>query len=375
MSEKNEGIFSELISGTQILDQRTPITRIRPLLDKYDAVVITKDNEYLGIIDSRSVSRRKGLEIKRASAYKFAERVPQISDFTPIDDVILYFYKTRCKALPYSKNGKITGVLARGTLLKVLLSMRILEDMRVRDSMSSPVLAIDSEAGISQAKSVMGENKVNRLLVLQNGRFLGLLTNHDLSLRYSTQSERLPQMKSEKYSTSAFKAGDVAERNPVMIGEGSSLADAARSMVEKSISSVIVQKGGKPVGMLTVFDILESLVARKQISENKVFISGLDNTTYDYGDDAKEELNAFVNRIEKMHGMKINYVTLHIKKIKLKSYEMQIRIALDKHGVITMHVYGERFSEALSSLMQAARVKIIKEKEQSITMRRLAPAE
>ena len=375
MPNKNEGIFSELISDTQIRDQKTPITRVMPLLDKYEAVVVMKNSEYFGIIDSRSLSRKKGLEIKRANAYKFAEKAPQISDFTTIDDVIFYFYKTRRKALPYLKNGKITGILSRNTLLKVLLSIRVLEDMQIRDYMSSPALAIDSAASISQAKSVMNSSKVNRLIVLQNGSFIGLLTNHDLSLRYSAQSERLPQMKSEKHSTAALKVLDVTERNPVMVGYNLNLADAAREMVEKSISSVIVQRDGKPVGMLTVFDILEGLVAKKQISEAKVFISGLDNTTYEYGDDAKEELNAFVNKIEKMHGMKVNYLTLHVKKVKLKSYEMQMRIALDKHGVITMHAYGEKFSETLGKLMQSIKSRIIREKEQIITMHRYVPSE
>ena len=373
MPNKNEGIFSELISNTVLMDHKTPITKIIPLLGKYGAVVVTKDGDYYGIIDSRSVSRQKGLEIKRSGAYKFAERVPPISDFTPIDDVVFYFYKTRRKALPYTKNGRVTGILERSTLLKVLLSMRVLEDMKVRNSMSSPVLAIDSNATISQAKSVMGERKVNRLIVLQDGKFAGLITNHDLSMRYSAQSERLPEMKSEKHSTSSIRIADVAEKNPIMISDGSNLAEAARSMVERSISSVIVQRGGKPVGMLTVFDILESLIAQKQISESKVFISGLDNTTYEYGDDARNELNAFVSRIEKMRNMKVNYVTLHVKGIKTKSYEMQIRVALDKHGVISMQAYGERFADTLGDLMQSLRNKITRDKEQNITLRRVSP--
>jgi CBS domain-containing protein len=373
MPNKNEGIFSELISNTVLMDHKTPITKIIPLLGKYGAVVVTKDGDYYGIIDSRSVSRQKGLEIKRSGAYKFAERVPPISDFTPIDDVVFYFYKTRRKALPYTKNGRVTGILERSTLLKVLLSMRVLEDMKVQNSMSSPVLAIDSNATISQAKSVMGERKVNRLIVLQDGKFAGLITNHDLSMRYSAQSERLPEMKSEKHSTSSIRIADAAEKNPIMISDGSNLAEAARSMVERSISSVIVQRGGKPVGMLTVFDILESLIAQKQISETKVFISGLDNTTYEYGDDARNELNAFVSRIEKMRNMKVNYVTLHVKGIKTKSYEMQIRVALDKHGVISMQAYGERFADTLGDLMQSLRNKITREKEQNITLRRVSP--
>jgi CBS domain-containing protein len=371
--EEKSSLISELVSDTVLLDYKTPVTKVMPLLEKYEAVVITRNGEYTGIIDSRSLSRQKGLNLKNSNALKYAEKTPQINDSTSIDDLIYYFYKTRRKALPYVRNGKIRGVLTRMTLLKILLSLQVLKGMKAEESMSSPVIAINSGASLSQAKAAMRENKVNRLLVIDEGRFMGLLTNHDLSLKYSVTGERLPEMKTKKYSPSNIRIMEVVERNPVTIDASSDLAEAARQMVERSISSVLVQSGGKPVGMLTVFDILESLVAKRQISERKVFISGLDNYTYEYEDDLRETLNTFVNKLEKMKNIKVNYITLHIKRIKTKSYELQARLSIDKYGTITMHIYGEKLDRALASLLSTLKNKVIKYKEKRIIFSKSAP--
>ncbi|MEM3227951.1 MAG: CBS domain-containing protein [Candidatus Micrarchaeaceae archaeon] len=371
--EGKSSLLSELASDTVTVDYKTPITKVIPMLDKYEAVVVTRNGEYSGIIDSRSISRMKGLILKDSSAFKYAERTPQISDSTPMSDLIFYFYKTRRKALPYVRNGKIRGVLTRTTLLKMLLSLKTLNGIKVEEAMSSPVIAIDSEASLSQAKAAMINNKINRLVVLHDGKFIGLLTNHDLSLKYSVQGERLPEMKSKKYSPSNIRIMDVVEKNPVSVRADSDLAEAARQMVERSISSVLVQKGSNPIGMLTVFDILENLVAKQQVSERKVFISGLDDYTYEYGDDLREMLNAFIAKLEKMKNIKVNYMTLHIKRVKLKSYELQARLSIEKYGTISIHEYGEKLDRTLALLLSALKGKVVKYKEARIVFSKSAP--
>ncbi len=371
---ENSSLFSELVSRTEFLDYKTPITKVIPMLNKYDAVIVMKDGEYFGMIDSHSISRTGlGLVLKDTSAYKYAEKTPKISDTTSIDDLIYYFYKTRRKALPYLREGKIKGVLSRSTLLKMLLSLHVLKGVKAEDAMSSPIIAIDSNANIAQAKAAMKENKVNRLLVIQDGKQVGLLTNHDLSIKYSATTERLPEMKSAKYSPSNIRLLDIIEKNPVSVNANDELATAVRQMVERSISSVLVQKGGKPIGMLTVFDVLENLVVRQQVSEKKVFISGLDNYTYDYGDDLNEILNAFVSKLEKVKSIRVNYITLHIKRVKLKSYELQARLSLERYGTISMQKYGDKLDSTLSDLLDSLKNKAMRFKDERVILSRAAP--
>ena len=67
---------------------------------------------------------------------------------------------------------KIGGIfLERKTLLKMILSLGILESMQVREVMTTPVLSIDAKANISEALSAMRLHNVKRLAVLRDGKF------------------------------------------------------------------------------------------------------------------------------------------------------------------------------------------------------------
>ena len=88
----------------------------------------------------------------RSLDFGFSEgnnRVPRLDSLPQILEAIsgevfptIHYYTKRPDRL-VQEIERVTGILERSTLLKVLLSMRVLEDMKVQNSMSSPVLAIE----------------------------------------------------------------------------------------------------------------------------------------------------------------------------------------------------------------------------------------
>ncbi|MGC8586455.1 MAG: CBS domain-containing protein [Candidatus Micrarchaeia archaeon] len=368
-------IPDELVKKTVSFDYNTPITEVIAELGKREAVIINKDKEYYGIIDSRALYRKKaGLKISKSEkAGKFAAKVPKISDSTSLDDVIYYFYRGGVKALPYVKNGRITGILDRGTMLKMLLSAGILNEMKVEEAMSTPVLAISDEASLAQAEAAMRDNKVNRLVVIDDRNTLqGIITHYDIIRNYAKVGERLPEMKSYTYTPSNVPVKSIMEKNPRVINTGRSVAEAVRTFVEDNISSVIVlDNSNKPVGVLTVTDVLEHIIATRRIEERRIFISGLDKATFEYEDEIREQLNMFVAKMEKLSGIKIDYITLRIKDKKGKRYELQARASLGKRGIISIDTTGYIFERTFTELLEKLEENIKKIKEKYITFRKI----
>jgi signal-transduction protein with cAMP-binding, CBS, and nucleotidyltransferase domain len=364
-------IPEDLISETLTVDYRTPITSVIAGLAKYPAVVVSKNNGYYGMIDSRAVYRSgQNLKLGRNETLeKFAVRVPKVTSSTTVDDLIYYFYRSRVKALPYYNGSRISGVLERATLLKMMLSMGMLKDMKVREAMTTPVLAIDAGASISQARATMRNNRVNRLVVLDNEKFAGLLTNYDIMQGYTKVRDRLPE-RSRSDASGATVEG-VMERNPRLIDYDKGLSDAVRELVENSISSVLVMKKGRPVGMLTVMDVLESVVAKRRIEERRIFISGLDADSYQYSDEIREELRTFVEHAEKLSRVKIDYVTMRVKKVGNKAYEIQVRMSMGNKGIINLNTTEPSFQESLSDIMVRLKERLMKEKDKMLTVRKI----
>ena len=64
--------------------------------------------------------------------------------------------------------------------VNVQVLRRILEETNVRDAMSSPPIAIPSDASLELAAEVMRENEINRVPVLRGDRLVGIVTRNDL---------------------------------------------------------------------------------------------------------------------------------------------------------------------------------------------------
>jgi len=308
---------------------------------------------------------------KAEAASKFAMRVPRVSDSTSIDDVIDYFHKARTKALPYVKNNKISGVLTRSTMIKVLLSLNRISGLNVKNAMSTPLIAIDANATVSQTRTAMRNNKVNRLAVLDGSSFVGLVTNYDLVSGYLANNERLPEKKSSSYSPSNLRLTEVVQRNPRTIDQGRPLEDAVRSMVENNVSSLIVTRENKPIGIVTDLDIIISASAQGGAEASKIFISGLDADTYQFEDELRDMLKAFVAKTEKFNRTDVNYLSVNVKKFRTKSYEISARLSFGREGTLNIYTTGYIFERTMADLLDNLSKEIKKKKEKDVTLRKI----
>ncbi len=372
MDTTNLNIPKELISKTVSFDGKTPVSEILSAIDKYGAVVINKNSEYFGIIDNRTLYR-SGAAAKgtRVNAEKFAIAVPTINDSTSIDEVLVGFHKSRAKALPYMSGSRITGIIKRFTVLKVLLSLKMLSDIKANDAMTTPVIAIDSGATLSQAKAAMRANKVNRLVVLQNGRLFGIITNHDLVFTYTRKGDRLPEMKDKSYGSYDAQLSAVANRNLVLADYSSNLADVARNMVEKDVSSVIATRKGAPVGMITVYDIFGSVISSRSAEEQKILISGIDKETEEYEEDIRNSISAFMDKISRMRGSNPQYISINIRKIRSRLYEMRARLAIENQSTLYVHATDYNVENTLNELLGKMMKEIKRKKEKGMAIRKV----
>lgn len=360
----------EFVSETESFDASVPISSILERIDKLGAVVITEGGKYLGIIDNRALYRAGiGAASGKALAVKFSVKTPAITDNTTIEETVLAFYKSRTKALPYFSDGKISGIIKRFTILKALLSLGMLGESKVLDAMTSPVLAIDASASLAQAKAVMRDKKVSRLVVLKDGKLYGIITNHDIVYGHAKGGERLPERKSAYHAKDDAVVGSICNTNLVAADCSKVLADAAREMIENNVSSVIAIKSGKPIGIITVFDIFGDVLSRRNAAEDNIFISGVDEKTKEYEQEIRDELAGFMAKAERMKKVKPASIIVNIKQSG-KRYIMHARLSLEGRGMINAHAEDYMLSKCLGELIYALSTELKRAKEKNITLSR-----
>jgi len=106
------------------------------------------------------------------------------------------------RLLVLDESDALAGILTRGdvaeawpsrfTSLEPFEVRELMARVMVEEVMTAPVVAVDSDATVSEAASLMFEHRVGALPVVDDGRVAGILTNSDLLqglVRILTRSE------------------------------------------------------------------------------------------------------------------------------------------------------------------------------------------
>src|SRR5271157_2044390 len=162
MQKGFESIPKEFVSNVQVYDYKTPLSEVLSRINVDGAIVVTKQNEYFGIVDDRTIAKKGEISIPlKFPIGKVARKVPLLDQSTSIEKTILQFFNSATKILPYTEGNQIKGMVKREMILRAILSLHLLSNYSAEDAMSSPVIAIDANANIAQAKSSLERFKVN----------------------------------------------------------------------------------------------------------------------------------------------------------------------------------------------------------------------
>jgi len=119
--------------------------------------------------------------------------------------------------------------------------------MRVKDIMTSNPITIDKDARLSQAVKLMSLHEIGRLLVMDKGKLIGIVTDGDLMVEENYSSD-LEQFMSE---------------NLIICHHEDDIEEVAGKMKDYQIGGLpVFDSNEKMVGIVTVEDIVYRYVAK-----------------------------------------------------------------------------------------------------------------
>ncbi len=124
--------------------------------------------------------------------------------------------------------------------------MNIHAKLLVRDVMSRDVVVISEEQTALEAAKLMRDYDVGSVIVVSNGKPVGIITERDLVVRVLAKG----------MSPEAVKARDVMSKPLEFVDPNVEITEAARRMAKRNIRRLAVMEKGKLVGIITSKDIL-----------------------------------------------------------------------------------------------------------------------
>lgn len=132
--------------------------------------------------------------------------------------------------------------------------------MLVKDRMTRNPVTISPDTSVSEALNIMRQSKVRRMPVVdRHGRLVGIVAEKDLLYASPSPATSL-NVYEIGYLLSKLKVKEIMARNVITVTEDAPLEEAARIMVDNSVSGLPVMAENKLVGIITETDIFKVLL-------------------------------------------------------------------------------------------------------------------
>jgi CBS domain-containing protein len=109
---------------------------------------------------------------------------------------------------------------------------------------------IEASSSIHQAKAVMDAERIRHLPVTSEGRLVGMLSERDLKLAFAIAATTEP--------ADGLHVGDVCNLEAYVVEHNTPLDQVLVYLAEQRMSSALVTRNGKLVGIVTNTDIYRS---------------------------------------------------------------------------------------------------------------------
>jgi CBS domain-containing protein len=145
-----------------------------------------------------------------------------------------------------------------------------LENVKVREWMTSPVISVPPSTPISTAHQLMKEHGIRRLPVVEHDEVIGIITLGDVREASPSDATTL-SIWEMNYLWAQLNVEKVMSRKVITAHPGDPLLDIAQIMLEKKLSGLpVIDERSHLVGIITESDIFRMLVeSRTQVLSSK----------------------------------------------------------------------------------------------------------
>lgn len=140
-----------------------------------------------------------------------------------------------------------------------------------------PFLLCGVNDPLNEIVGMMRDNHSYAAVVMQNGNFAGLLTEHNIIHSLAWELEGGGSLESLARAFNTIRAGDVMIGNPITVSADTSMEDALQAMTENKFCHVPVMENGNPVGILHITEAIQYMEEkdRQEIEERDMLLSHL----------------------------------------------------------------------------------------------------
>lgn len=133
----------------------------------------------------------------------------------------------------------------------------------VDELMNRTAITAPGDTPVLDARGLMQQARIRHLLVVDNGRLQGIVTDRDIRLNMPSPATSLTVWEIN-HLLARLTVREVMTRNVIVIDRDRDAGEAARIMVDHKIGALPVMDGATLVGIITETDLLRAFARRSE---------------------------------------------------------------------------------------------------------------
>ena len=129
--------------------------------------------------------------------------------------------------------------------------------MKVRELMSGAPITVSPDTTVFEARRLMLKERIRHLLVTEDRRLVGIITDRDIRLNLPSQATSLSVWE-VNYLLARLTVGQAMTKSVIITGPDRDARAAAQLMLEHKVGALPVLDGEHLIGILTETDILRA---------------------------------------------------------------------------------------------------------------------
>ncbi|MGD9532444.1 MAG: CBS domain-containing protein [Candidatus Nitrosocosmicus sp.] len=168
------------------------------------------------------------------------------------------------------EDNQVNKIITKTDLI-ALIASRQFDNLIVSGYMTKNVITVSPEEDIAIVFDLLNRYKISRIIVIKENKPLGIITGRDIipqrnflnidghGREVENEGKRNRKLTVSNFTT-PMTVKDIMTPNPLIIGEESSIDEAAKLMIENRISGIpVINKFQNLAGIITKTDIIRAI--------------------------------------------------------------------------------------------------------------------
>lgn len=231
--------------------KKNDITKI-PVLENKKLIGVITDNM---IVYKLGSIRKKGVPASRLHASSVTDKdFETTTPDTEIKTILKKVGEPGPTMLNVIENDKLVGVITKADLLPLVKSTK-----PIKEIMNRNIQSVSPDDRVIHARRIMIDKNVARLPVVEKGQLVGIISDNEIVFALAQIKRSFPIGK-QKHRLDELHVEDVMKKSVVFMQSGSTVAEAAKLMIENEVGSIPIVQNNNLVGMITRTDLLKTIM-------------------------------------------------------------------------------------------------------------------